>query len=750
MTVPAQGMTTTGRSPGRSAGVFGAATSALRTLLQSSLLRNGYALIVNTGLTAVLGLFFWVLAARSYSVEAVGLAGAVIATLVNLSNAAQLNFGNVLIRFVPTAGAHSGRLILFAYGIAGLASVVIAGCFLLFADRFVPELAVISDNPVLASCFIAAVAAWTVFALQDCALSGLRQAVWVPVENSAYSIAKIVLLLPFVAWGWIAIAAAWTLPVLFFIVAVNALIFLRLLPGRRVDSSARGMLDWRVITRFYGWDYLGAVCRMITWAAAPLLVLNAAGAAGNASYYVAWTIYTSLYYVGDSMGISLLAEGSTDRNRLRSLAIDAVVLTVLPLLVLAALIAAFAPLIMGLFGPTYAAEGTPILHVLALTSVPAGLVTIYLATVRARGWTKAVALIEAALMVLVLGIGWSLLDRYGPLGMSIGWLAAYLLVAAGVGIFIMVRNGPASILEGVFEARVSAMRLAAIFIPRRHDTDLRPNPGLDGIGFQAPVLLRAQESLDSARVMETVLSREDGEIVLAHPALRQAGLAAAAHAIGKIHESTGFTAILNEDWVAEWIDRPCETIGLAAHALLLPRRRRDALDVVSREQRRFWLGRTVRLGRCHGRYGPKAIRFRADTDGSSPEQAAEGSLPALMAITGWDDTKSNAPASLDACSLALGMRMMATGEEFGQSVANLVKQPGWSAEEREIIFGGMPSRDGGISTADADAIKAIAMLVWLQRTASNLRSSTRNSRDRLWIASNIDHVLREFVPARSQ
>lgn len=73
-------------------------------LMASSLLRNGYALIANSGLSAVLGLAFWFLAARYCSQEAIGLGGAITATIVNLSNAAQLNFGNLLVRFVPTIG----------------------------------------------------------------------------------------------------------------------------------------------------------------------------------------------------------------------------------------------------------------------------------------------------------------------------------------------------------------------------------------------------------------------------------------------------------------------------------------------------------------------------------------------------------------------------------------------------------------------------------------------------------------------
>src|SRR5687768_6815166 len=69
-------------------------------LSHSPLTRNGYALAVNAALTSALGLLFWVLAARLYPADEVGIGSALISSLITLSAAAQLNLGNVLVRFV--------------------------------------------------------------------------------------------------------------------------------------------------------------------------------------------------------------------------------------------------------------------------------------------------------------------------------------------------------------------------------------------------------------------------------------------------------------------------------------------------------------------------------------------------------------------------------------------------------------------------------------------------------------------------
>jgi hypothetical protein len=79
--------------------------------LTNPLLRNGYALVLNVGLTAALGVSFWVIAAREYSVADVGRGSAMVSALITLSTLGQLNLTTGLLRFLPRAGRHAGTLI---------------------------------------------------------------------------------------------------------------------------------------------------------------------------------------------------------------------------------------------------------------------------------------------------------------------------------------------------------------------------------------------------------------------------------------------------------------------------------------------------------------------------------------------------------------------------------------------------------------------------------------------------------------
>ena len=92
--------------------------------LRTPLFRNGYALVFSSAATSALGLAYWILAARYYSAEAVGLNAAALSAMMFLASLSQLNLMNALNRFVPTAGPTTARLVGSAYAISAGAAVI--------------------------------------------------------------------------------------------------------------------------------------------------------------------------------------------------------------------------------------------------------------------------------------------------------------------------------------------------------------------------------------------------------------------------------------------------------------------------------------------------------------------------------------------------------------------------------------------------------------------------------------------------
>ncbi len=781
--------------------------AAFGAVMSSPLSRNGFALVGNTVITSVLGVVFWILATHLYSPAEVGVGSILISTLVTIGGGAQFNFANVLNRFVPRAGGRAGKLIVFSYAIAGVASLAAAVVFVIFADRLAPGLAFLKDSPWQAGWFVGAAALWSVFSLQDSALAGLRQSVWVPVENSAYALLKIALLvfLAGAAATGFGLFVAWTLPLIAIVAVINLFMFRVLLPRHARRPGAGESLAARTILNFFGWDYLGRLIFIAALGIAPILVLSYGGAIAAAHYYLAWTIAYSLYLVGRSMGISLLTESAIETERLPALVADTVIQTVIPVTLVAIAIVMGAPILMNLFGQSYAQGGTSLLQVLALSAIPWSLVTIFLAVARARGWLRAIAGVQVVTLIIAIGVGAALLPSLGALGMGIGWLTAHSLVAIGIGGALAIRSGPETSMDWWFGLASSLARLAARLRQpadrsghtAADDDDVRqalaatgikgadswqilrtvPTPNgtsvvLAGEPAEAKAVLKIGRSVAARRSIaqnhdridaiqaepalaalagkvprplafvvtsamtisvEQVLPGTDGREVLGDAALRPQALQLAAAAIIAYHAQTATEVTIDHLWLERWIERPLSALENVGG------RHDDAIARLRHEQGLFWSGRSLRLGGGHGDFSPGNILFAA------PDRHA-GCVCAPVELSGiidWDRALADAPSGFDLCHLALTTRMLRREEELGHVVHQILASPKWDADELSWLAASADPATGWPN--EPAAVRAMTSLVWLHHVASNLDKAERYAVSRLWIASNVGRVLRDFI-----
>src|ERR1044072_8877159 len=146
--------------------------------------------MLNTGISPVLGLGFWLAAARYYAEDAVGQGSAAIAAMKLLAGLTAVTLTGALARFIPVAGRATGRLIARTYAGSSVVVAVAAAVFLLTLDRGGPSSRFLHGT-VNGLGFIAAVIAWNVLTLQDGVLTGLRSALWVPVGNTVVSAGEV-------------------------------------------------------------------------------------------------------------------------------------------------------------------------------------------------------------------------------------------------------------------------------------------------------------------------------------------------------------------------------------------------------------------------------------------------------------------------------------------------------------------------------------------------------------------------------
>ena len=441
------------------------------------LLANGYAMVVSTGLTSVFGVVFWMAATHFYDQRQVGLAATLIAAMTTIGYFGQLNLGTVLNRFLPRAGAGASALIVKAYVAAGLCSGVLALAFSQGVGLIAAPLEIFSDNPVVTGIFVVATIIWTVFALQDAALSGLRFSVLIPFENTAYSLLKIVIVTTLAFGAPMAVSGiylGWTLALVPVVLAVNILIFKHLATRTNPALPAEN-LDMKTIARFLSWDFAGSLFLSGAFGLAPLMIATAAGVEANAPYHIAWTIAYSVYLIGRSMGVSLLAESAAFPKRRLRLTADAFCHTMILVTGAVSVLFVAAPLVLKLFGTVYVTQGTAILRVLLLACLPWAATTIIITLLRAQGRTRPVALIQLATLAVFALSGMLLLPLLGALGVAWGWLISHSAVLGGIVTVFLTRAPRGSVARhGLLVATALADIAASVFRRLRKSVGAAP------------------------------------------------------------------------------------------------------------------------------------------------------------------------------------------------------------------------------------------------------------------------------------
>ncbi len=396
------------------------------------LYRNAYALIASSGLTSVLGLVYWILAARIYPAEAVGFNAAVISAMMFLAGLAQLNLISVLVRFVPEVGRLARRLILTAYGISIVVALAVSLTFLAGLRLWTPALAGMSSSAWLVVWFVASTMGWCVFVLEDSAMTGLRRTTWVPVSNGVFAVSKIALLVVLAGFApTYGIFGSWTLALAVSLIFTNVLIFSRLIPRHATTTaSTSGVLPVRSIARYLSADYIASLFWLTCTTLLPVIVTSAAGVRVNAYFYLAWQIGYSLHILSISSGSSLIVEAVISRDELAEYS-RRVFRHNLRITVPAAIaVALFAPYLMQVFGSAYAVGGTTLLRLLALAAVPFSIVSLAISVARVQRRMRRVVTILAAMCVMVLFLTEVLLRDVGLTGVGIAWLTAQMVLAA--------------------------------------------------------------------------------------------------------------------------------------------------------------------------------------------------------------------------------------------------------------------------------------------------------------------------------
>ncbi|MEM9613225.1 MAG: hypothetical protein AAGA59_09835 [Actinomycetota bacterium] len=271
---------------------------------QSTMVKSGLALVVSSTILTVSGFAFWLVVGLGLDDRALGEVAGLTSLVLFLAGITRLNMAASLPAVLPGAGVEGRAMLSRAYTAAvslGVAVAVITVIVLEVSGRGVVGLEGISLWLIPLS-----VAAWSVFSMQDGALVAAGQSNFVAIENTAYSVVRLVAAIAVMslAPSVPAALAAWFAPLLFFIPAVNTWLW-RLFSGPSDD-------DWQEagFSRLVASDFVGSVAIMASTRGFAYLALLAIPNDDGADLAVAWLFFITVDVVFVQATGALTAEAT--------------------------------------------------------------------------------------------------------------------------------------------------------------------------------------------------------------------------------------------------------------------------------------------------------------------------------------------------------------------------------------------------------------------------------------------------------
>ena len=394
------------------------------------LISNAAALLGATAVTSLLGAIFWVVAARLFPVEAVGLGSALVSAMTLLGSIGILGFGTLLVgefRHVQSGRAQLISTVLLVTAASGSALGLI---FALVAPRYATDLAPLSTSAAAVIVFTVGTALTAVAMVLDQALVGLLRSDLQLWRNTVFAIIKLIAL---VAVGlsltgsgngiystWV-VANAVSLVVLW-------MYFLRRQRDTATFASIRPKLSrlrglGKTALAHHGLNLSLQIPSQIM----PLIVTALLSATVNAYFYTAWMVLGFILVGPSSLTMVLYAVGAADPDRLRQKFRFTLLVSVSGCLVAYLGLLLLGHQLLSIAGGEYAREALRPLLILALGTFPLIIRVHYIAlkriqnqlaeAVRLTGFGAGIEIIGASVGALIGGLD----------GLAVGWLIAVCL-----------------------------------------------------------------------------------------------------------------------------------------------------------------------------------------------------------------------------------------------------------------------------------------------------------------------------------
>jgi O-antigen/teichoic acid export membrane protein len=401
----------------------------MQELLTTRLFGTTLFLVLNTLVMTLSGFIFWIIVARMYTPEQVGISSTIISAilLIGLLSMAGLNFS--MVRFLPSSN-DPVNLINSCIILTLSACMLLTCSFVAGLKILSPSLIFIQESAPALIGFIVFSLFWTLTSISEYIFIARQRSAYVLYKNLIYAALRICFPLGAVLFSYsvFGIVGSWGLAVII-ACAVMTVFFLPKVQSnyRPVVSMNSGLLKELIpyASGSYSVSLFSSAPRLLL----PLVVLNVAGASDNAYFFIAWSLAELTFAIPVSTSLSLFSLGSNSQHTLQKDIVKSLKLTSLFIVPAALIFVLAGHWVLLIFGRVYATQSLLLLQILAVSSLPTAVNYIYSAILRITNKLPELIIIRGAIAIMILVAAYYLVPVYGIVVIGIIWLGIQTVVA---------------------------------------------------------------------------------------------------------------------------------------------------------------------------------------------------------------------------------------------------------------------------------------------------------------------------------
>jgi O-antigen/teichoic acid export membrane protein len=391
--------------------------------IKDPLYKNSLFLMISTGVMSVFGFVFWIICARLYTAEQVGLATTIISVMSLITTFSLLGLGAGLVRYLPHSDRKNEK-INTCLTLVSLVTIIVSTLFLLGIEIFSPRLFFIKENLILSGLFIIFMIFASCNSLLESIFASYRSAKYTLLKNTIFSVLKVVFPFLLVSLGVYGIFGSWMIGIIAGVV-VSILVLVKKF-GYKLklvfhDSIIKKIGKYSFLSYVSG--FIGSLPTLLL----PLMITNSVHPEMTAYYYMAMMVANILFIIPQATATSLFAEGSNNEKELKNHMKKAV--KIIGFLIIPAILITifFGKYILLMLGKDYASEGYVLLNYLTISCLFMSINSIIGSLLQVKRRMKELVTINVVSAVFTLGLSVLWMSK-GLQGIGLAWLVSKVIV----------------------------------------------------------------------------------------------------------------------------------------------------------------------------------------------------------------------------------------------------------------------------------------------------------------------------------